>query len=244
MNRRLLPSLLLLAALLAGPASARVFESLGRGPFLREGALPGWSRAYSADWTLNGAPAGVEVWSASESLDAALARLRAEAARQGAVAVFLPGSEMAWGALAAGGRLTRFLCTTSESGRQTVVFLFSQTESDFLRSREDGAAARLPDGLTPPPGARPVFTAANRDSGTAFAVYASPGSAQEARAYMAASLSGAGWAPAAGRAEGSTGGGLDLYLRGNALCGFSAKMSGHDGSCVVTVIHRRLPGEE
>jgi hypothetical protein len=238
MRRPLLIPVTLLLLFLGGAASARVFENLGRVAQPPAGSQPGWSLAYSARWTLNGSRAEVEVWSASEPLAAALDHLRAEASRQGDIAAFLPGSAMAWGAVGGHGRMARFLCKTSESGRQTLVFRFSQSEADFHRTVAGPAEGGLPDSLRAPPGARPVFTAANEDSGTTIAVFTADGTPGEACAFMAESLAGNGWSPALGK-TGSIGP-MGFYLRRDALCGFSAKMSGHDGSCVVTVLHRRL----
>ncbi len=238
MRRLLLIPVLLLAAL-AGPAQARVFESLGRASFQPGGDHPGWARAYAADWALNGAATKVEVWSASETLPAAIARMREEARRQGVIGVFLPGETLAWGAVSGGGRITRCLCTTSDSGRQTTVFLFSQADEDFRQTLGAPRPVALPDSIPAPPGATVLLSAANRDSGSTFAVFSAPGTAADSRQFLAGSLAAAGWKAAAG-AGADPAGPMALYLKGAALCGFTAKMSGHDGSCVVTVMHRRL----
>jgi hypothetical protein len=147
---------------------------------------------------------------------------------------------MAWGAIAAGNRIARALCTTSESGRRTTVFLFWQSGANFRPAAPGPEAARLPDSIPEPPGAHPVFTAASAESGSTIAIFSAPGAAEEIRAFMASSLAGSGWTSAAGPNAGFAAGSLGFYVRPGALCAVSAKMSRHNGSCVVTVLHRRL----
>lgn len=243
---RIIPSCLRLGLgtlllVLAGSAAvhARIFESLGRTGQGSYAVLPGWSRTYESTWIINGAPAGVEIWSASESLDATLNRLREEARRQGDVASFFPGSTMAWGMTSGGGQVTRFLCNASDSGRQTLVFRFSQTEADFRRASGTVKDMTLPEDIPMVPGAKAEFIAAGGEAGSTLAVFTVPGSAADARTFLARALQQSGWTPALGPAA-SPDNGMGFYLRRSSLCGFTAKMSGHDGSCVVTVLHRRL----
>jgi hypothetical protein len=224
-----------LVALPFTPAQARVFQSLGRAPYQPAGSHPAWTRAQASAWTFNGGHADVEVWSVEESVTAAVHRMREQARREGAIAVFLPGHDMAWGAVGHGGRMARILCTASESGRQTLVFVFSQTESDFRRSLAGPADRRLPGALPIPPGARLRFTAVNRDNGASFAVLTAGGSPAGITDYLASSLRNDGWTPAAG-----TAGPLAVFLRPGALCAFNAKLSGTDGSVTVTMVYRRL----
>ncbi len=237
---RCAPAALGLTALLclaAGPADARVFEHLGgsaRGPY---NAFPGWARAYTAPLVVNGARTGVEVWSAPEPLAAVLARLREEARRTGGIAAFFPGATQAWGVSAGQGRVDRLLCTAMDSGRQTLVFRFSLPESAFAQARLPPAV--LPEEVPLVPGAKPDFIAANEESGTTLAVFTAPGTPADAAAFLGGALGQAGWAPALGAGSGQLGG-MGFYLRRRSLCGFTAKMSGFDGSCVVTVLHRRL----
>lgn len=224
--------------LLAPFAQARVFESLGRQGQGRYESLPGWTRAHASTWTFNGGRTDVEVWNVSLPLGQTLERLRADAARQGDVSAFFPGTAMAWGVAGGGGRVTRFICNEMESGRQTLVFRFSQTDEDFKRSRAGPADVRLPESIPVMPGARAEFVATGSEGAT-LAVFTVPGGETDARDFLARSLGQAGWTPALGAGT-SPQDGLGFYIRGTSLCGFSAKMSRHDGACVVTVWHRRL----
>lgn len=218
----------------------RIFESLGRIGRDSYETLPGWSRAYAAPFVLNGGRADVEVWSAPESLSAALARLRDEAKRQGGIAAFFPGTAMAWGLSTGGGRVSRILLAEMEGGRQTLVFRFSQTEAVFRQTAAGLRNAALPDNLPVYPGARAEFIAVNEQSGVTFAVFTVPGAAvADARAYLARALEQAGWIPALGAAAAAYPG-MGFYTRRNALCGWTAKLSGNGGDCVVTLLHRRL----
>ena len=229
-----------LAALLGlapDDAHARVFERLGvsaRGPY---DVFPGWARAYEAPLIINGARFGLEVWSAAESLAAVLNRLREEDRRTGRLTAFFPGATQAWGFSAGQGRVDRLLCTAMDGGRQTLVFRFSQPESEFERVRLP--AAGLPGDLPVVPGSKPEFCAINEESGTTLAVFTAPGTAAEASAFLGRSLEQAGWTSALGPGPNRLGQ-MGFYLRRNTLCGFTAKMSGQNGACVVTVLHRRL----
>jgi hypothetical protein len=233
----------LLLVIAGSAAQGRIFESLGRIGRASYESLPGWARAYSSAWVINGGRADVEVWSVSDTLGATLNRLREEAQRQGAIATFFPGSTMAWGVASGGGRVSRFLCNTMDSGRQTMVFRFSQTESAIRASAGGPKDMRLPEDIPAIPGAKAEFLAVGGEAGATLAVFTVPGSAPDARAFLGRALQQAGWTPALGQAS-SPDNGMGFYLRGSSLCGFTAKMSGHDGSCVVTVLHRRLKSGE
>ena len=233
--------LLLLAA--ATLAHGRVFEFLGRSGGGSYDALPGWTRAYSETWTINGGRTDIEVWSASETLAATVDRLRSEAARRGDIAAFSPGDTLAWGVTEGGGRIVRFLCTAMESGRQTIVFRFSQTEADSRRSAAGRVDAKMPGDVPVPPGAKPEFVATSAESGTTLGVFTVDSSPADARNFLANSLQQAGWTPAAGPPAAFLNGTV-FYIRGASICGYAIKMSGQNGSCVVTVLHRRLASGE
>lgn len=218
---------------LAATGQARVFDGAGRAPGYWA-TLPGWERAYAAPLLLNGAPADLEIWNAPERLHAALDRLRERATAAGEIAVFLPGPDMAWGVTAGGGRVHRVFATAMESGRQTLVFRFSQSESDFR------AAPRhppLPDGIPAFPGASPAFQAVNRTSRTTFAVYTASAQPADVHAYYARALASRQWSPALGAAEPAA---MGFFLRQDALCGVAAKKARQTGLTVITVVHRRL----
>ncbi len=236
--------LALLILVIAGSAAhGRIFESLGRAGSGSYASFPGWSQTYASPWVINGSRTDVEVWSISDSLSATLSRLRAEAKRQGDIASFFPGASLAWGVSSGHGQMTRFLCNALDGNRQTLVFRFSQSESDIKRSSGGPGALALPEGIPVMAGAKPEFVATSDESGTTLAIFTTPESAAQVRAFLDRALKQAGWLPALGPTA-PPDSGLGFYLRGRSICGFTAKMSGHDGSCVVTVLHRRLKSGE
>lgn len=229
--------------LFALPLFARVVMVSGVASYNPSAGRSGWGLAHAADWTLNGAPVQIEVWGVPAPPSVALNALRADVRREGGMAAFLPGSGMAWGAYSLDDRLVRCLVLETDNGRASLAFLFVQTEEAFRRGRSAPAGVALPDGVPLPPGTRLRFTAANQVSGTFFALAESARTPAETRQAMADALARAGWSPIAGTADGSAGP-LAFYVRSGALCAFSVKLSGHDGACMVTLIHRRLgPGD-
>ncbi|MFO7535413.1 MAG: hypothetical protein R6X19_06985 [Kiritimatiellia bacterium] len=225
-------SLLLLAA--AGPAAhGRIFENLGRSDRRYE-SFPNWSKAYASTWNINGGKTEVEVWSVAEPLGGVVNRLRGEASRQGEVAVFFPGSELGWGLSAGGGRVTRYLFSAMESGRQTLLYRFSQSASEFLKTGRDIPQAGWPADIPMPAGAKMEFSASGGEAGSVLAVCTVAADPGELREGLIRSLEQKGWTSIVG--PGAPG----FYVRGSSLCQLTAKKAGQDGLCVVTVWVRQL----
>lgn len=224
-------SLLLLGA---SAAHGRIFESLGRSARGHFESFPNWSKAYASSWIINGGKTEVEVWSAAESLSGVVNRLREEAGRQGDLAAFFPGSELGWGLSAGHGRVTRYLFSAMESGRQTLVYRFSQSESEFMKAGREVPEAKWPEDVPVPPGARTEFFATGGEAGSVLAVCTVDADPGEMRTFLTRSLEQKGWTPVAG--PGSQG----FYYRRSSVCQLTAKKAGHDGLCVVTVWYRQL----
>lgn len=229
-----LAACLFLAA--AGTAAARVFDRIGVSAADPWSVYSGWSRAFQAPLLLNGTETRLTLWSAPEPLSTVLTRMRDTARRVGREPFFNAGATMAWGRDPLADQTATWLATELEGGRQTLLFRF---QADRPGAPADGRVAATLPPVPLPPGARPEFSAANRDSGMALAVCTVPGAPRETAAFLKRALGAAGWTPALGPSADPLGN-LGVYVQPGTLCGFAVKKAGHLGGSTVTVWHRRL----
>ena len=219
----------------APPAGARVFlpgGSAGADPaaVVSPVELP----AYRANLQLNGGAGVVEVRPCPGSVADALEKLMRSYRERGALAFCSAGKQLGWGVVLYEGRVIRLLATSAGRRNTCLLFRFDQAKQDFSR------AAEAPPGLPPDwpsyPGSRVTRWLRNEATGTSLVLAKVRAEIPEVQDFYFRALSGAGWAPALGPRDQTSG----VYLKGSEMMCVHVVSTGLPGQCVITLLHRRL----
>ena len=221
----------LLLALLAPSAPARVFWNLGGGTAqgLLDAGEANWNRAYSAPLRINGGRANLSVWGTQQSIEESVSALRQ---RAGGPCYFAISTELAWGIAFKDGQVLRFVISAGPD-RYSHIFQLVQSFDDYRASREAPATAALPN-VPEIPEARVSQVLANEETGLTLASAHTALPPAAAQQQVNATLAGAGWhllMPAGGQAG--------VYVRGRDLVVTSAVSAGRAGETVLTLAHKR-----
>ncbi len=231
---KLLLALACAAALLLPTVHARVFQFLGGAgdSILIHPQEPGWSRAYRAEASINGARADIEVWGTAQSVDEIGNALRDRIARAGGAAWLGGGAGGGWGLACVDQHVVRFLVTPA-AGRYAHVFMIRQTFDDWRASR---AAPRHQLRAAPPhPGSAPGVHLADTSGGLELQFATVAATPEDVRRFYRERLAADGWT--AQRA----GAGLDLHARGGAILLVQAESAGLAAETRLMLAHQRGP---
>jgi|GEM_PF-1818785 len=227
-----LAALWLVAAAL--PAPALVFSPGHGDSDPVRGLAPDAQPAYQATLQLNGGTGGVDVRVCPGSVAAVLERLIGAYREQGALAFCQSGDRLGWGVVLQNGRVIRLLAAQVGRRPSCLLFRFEQSEQNFTHSENETPA--LPPGLPAYPGSRLTRLLRNADTGTSLAFSSATADPAEVLGYMQRALTDAGWTPALGARDETSG----VYLKGSELMCVTVNSAGKSGRCVITVLHRRL----
>ncbi|HMP76970.1 MAG TPA: hypothetical protein PKE12_11815 [Kiritimatiellia bacterium] len=218
--------------LLLPSVHARVFQLFGgggRGALLQPGE-PGWSRAYTADLSINGGAASIEVWGTARSVREVWDALQLRVERAGGAAWFGGGHAGGWGIASVDQQVLRFLVAPAE-GRYAHVFLVRQSFADWRASL--AAPRHLLDAVPPYPGSTPGLYLADRAAGLELQASSAAASPDDVLAFYRLRLTEAGW-----RAE-TAGAGLVALTRGPALLLVRVESTGHEAGTRLMLAHQR-----
>jgi len=230
-------SLLCALALLAPAAApALIFERWGlRGSDPIRALMVGEHPAYTAPMRINNGAGGMEVFMCEGSPARILERLITGYRALGAQVFCVSGPQLGWGLVLFDGKIIRLLVANTGRHNTSTVFRIEQAEAEFGRSQQVPARP-LPDDVPVYPGARWTQAIRNDAAHSTVATATVGADAKTVLRYYADAMPRAGWQPALGPRDQSSG----VYLRGSAMVLINANSTGVRGQTVVILLHKKL----
>lgn len=232
--------ILLAAGTLALSAGAKVFwaRPAPRGHAVLE-TTPGWNTVHTSSVRINDGRGNLTITGCNEPLGAVMTRLRQAYASCETLSAFRQSETIGWARMREGGAIVTLLALAPNTPEQSMLFVLTQAQDDFDKSRGPPAAPRLRD-PPPYPGSRVQTYLTSEESEIQLEIYAATVAPEAIRQYYAGILRGQAWKrldPAGASAS------LAIYQKGSALCAVLVLPSGRGGESTITVLHKRLKVE-
>ena len=138
-----------------------------------------------------------------------------------------------------GGAIVTLLALAPNAPEQTVLFVLTQTQGDFNKSRGPPSAPSLRD-PPPYPGSRVQTYLTSAESKMQLEIYAAAAMPAAVQQYYESTLLGQAWTrldPAGASAS------LTIYQKGSALCALLVLPAGGGAESTITVLHKRFKME-
>lgn len=232
--------ILLAAGTLALSAGAKVFwtRPAARGHAVLE-TTRDWKTVYTSSVRINDGQGDLTIIGCHEPLGAVMAKLRQAYASCETLETFRQNETMGWARVREGSTIVTLLALALNAPEQTVLFVLTQAQGDFDKSRLPPTAPRLRD-PPPYPGSRVQTYLTSEESQMQLEIYAAAGAPEAVQQYYESALLGQAWArldPAGASAS------LALYQKGPALCALLVLPAGGGSESTITVLHKRLKME-
>jgi|GEM_PF-3089959 len=238
--------ILLAAGTMTLSAGAKVFwaRPAARGHAVLE-TTPDWKTVYTSSVRINDGQGNLTIIGCNEPLGAVMTKLRQAYASCETLEAFRQNETMGWARMREGDAIVTLLAMAPNlalapnAPEQTVLFVLTQTQGDFDKSRLPPAAPRLSD-PAPYPGSRVQTYLTSEESQLQLELYAAAAMPEVVQQYYENALLGQAWTrldPAGASA------GLALYQKGPALCALLVLPAGNGAESTITVLHKRLKME-
>jgi len=207
-------------------------------------ATTDWKTIQAGSVRINDGRGDLSITSCNEPLDTVMTKLRQAYAGCETLENFRQNETLGWARIRAEGKIVTLLAlapnlaTAPNTPEQTVLFVLTQAQGDFDKSRLPPAAPRLSD-PPPYPGSRVQTYLTGAESRMQLELYAAAAAPEAVRQHYAGALLDRAWTrldPAGASAS------LALYQKGSALCAVLVLPAGN-GASTITVLHKRLEME-
>jgi len=230
---------------------AKVFwtRPAARGHAVLETTLD-WKTIYTSSVRINDGQGDLTIIGCNEALGTVMTKLRQAYASCETLEPFRQNETLGWARLREGGAIVTLLALAPNlamaptpglapnAPEQTVLFVLTQAQGDFDKSRVPPSAPRLRD-PSPYPGSRVQTYLTSAESQMQLELYAAAAAPQAVQQYYESVLLGQAWTrldPAGAAAS------LAMYQKGPALCAVLVLPAGGVES-TITVLHKRLKME-
>ena len=244
--------ILLAAGTLALSATAKVFwaRPAARGHAVLETTLD-WKTVYTSSVRINDGQGDLTIMGCNEDLGTVMTKLRQAYASCEALESFRQNETMGWARMREGGAIVTLLALAPNlamapnpamapnAPEQTVLFVLTQAQGDFDKSRGPPSTPRLSN-LPPYPGSRVQTYLTSEESQMQLEIYTAAAAPEAIQQYYESTLRGQAWArldPAGAAAS------LAMYQKGPALCAVLVLPSATGAESTITVLHKRLKME-
>jgi len=232
--------ILLAAGTLALSAGAKVFwaRPAARGHAVLETTLD-WKTIYTSSVRINDGQGSLTIMGCNEPLGAVMTKLRQAYASCETLETFRQNETMGWARVREGGAIVTLLALAPNTPEQTVLFVLTQAQGDFDKSRGPPSVPRLRD-PPPYPGSRVQTYLTSKESQMQLEIYAAAAVPEVVQQYYESILLGQAWTrlnPAVAPAS------LAMYQKGPAFCALLVLPAGGGAESTITVLHKRLKME-
>lgn len=232
--------ILLAAGTLVLSASAKVFWSrpAARGHAVLETTLD-WKTIYTSSVRINDGQGDLTIIGCNEALSVVMTKLRQAYAFCKMLETFRQNETLGWARIREGGAIVTLLALAPNKPEQTVLFVLTQAQGDFDKSRLPPSAPRLRD-PPPYPGSRVQTFLTSEESRLQLEIYAAAAMPEVVQQYYESTLRGQAWTrldPADASAS------LAIYQKGPALCALLVLPAAGGAESTITVLHKRLKME-
>jgi len=228
----------LICVTLALSAGAKVFwaRPAARGPAVLA-TTPDWKTIYTTSVLINDGQGDMLIIGCNEPLETVMAKLRQAYASYEALENFRQSETMGWARLRADGAVTTLLALGAPE--QTMLFVLTQEQGDFDKSRAAPQTPRLRD-PPPYPGSRVQTYLTSAESRMQLEIYAAADFPEAVQKYYEGALVGQAWVRLDPTRAGAS---LAIYQKGPELCAVLVLPAGPGGESTITVLHKRLKME-
>lgn len=228
------------AMALALSVQAKVFwaQPAVRGHAVLETTLD-WKTIYTSSVRINDGQGNLTITGCNEPLGAVMTKIRQAYASCEMLETFRQNETMGWARIREGGAIVTLLALAPNAPEQTVLFVLTQAQGDFDKSRLPPTAPRLRD-PPPYPGSRVQTYLTSEESQMQLEIYAAAAMPEAIQQYYESALLGLGWTrldPAGASAS------LAIYQKGPALCALLVLPTASSAESTITVLHKRLKME-
>jgi hypothetical protein len=232
--------ILLAAGTLVLSAGAKVFwaRPAARGHAVLETTLD-WKTIYTSSVCINDGQGDLTIIGCNEPLGTVMTKLRQAYASCETLETFRQNETLGWARMREGGAIVTLLALAPNTPEQTVLFVLTQAQGDFDKSRGPPSAPRLRD-PPPYPGSRVQTYLTSEESKMQLELYATAAMPEVVRQYYASTLLGQAWT----RLDpGGVCTSLAIYQKGPALCAVLVLPSDGVAKSTITVLYKRLKME-
>jgi len=244
--------ILLAAGIMALSAGAKVFwtRPAARGHAVLETTLD-WKTIYTSSVRINDGQGDLTIIGCNEPLDAVMTKLRQAYASCEPLETFRQSETLGWARMREDGKIVTLLALAPNLAtapnlalapnvnEQTVLFVLTQAQGDYDKSRLPPAMSRLRD-PPPYPGSHVQTYLTSEESQMQLEIYAAADAPEAVRQYYESALLSQAWArldPAGASAS------LAIYQKGSVLCAVLVLPTGAGAESTITVLHKRLKME-
>ncbi|MBU4286228.1 MAG: hypothetical protein KKD76_04905 [Verrucomicrobia bacterium] len=236
----------LICVALSFPATAKVFwtRPAARGHAVLETTLD-WKTVYTSSVRINDGQGNLTITGCNEPLGAVMTKLRQAYASCETLLTFRQNETLGWARMREGATIVTLLALAPNlamapnAPEQTVLFVLTQAQGDFDKSRLPPTAPRLRD-PPPYPGSRVQTYLTSEESKMQLEIYAAAAMPEVIQQYYESTLLGQAWTrldPTGASAS------LTIYQKGPALCAVLVLPAGGGAESTITVLHKRLKME-
>ena len=232
--------ILLAAGSLALSAGAKVFwtRPAARGHAVLETTLD-WKPIYTSSVRINDGQGDLTILGCNEPLGTVMTKLRQAYASCEPLETFRQSETLGWARMREDGKIVTLLALAPNAPEKTVLFVLTQAQGDYNKSRLPPATPRLRD-PPPYPGSHVQTYLTNEESQMQLEIYAAADAPEAVRQYYESALLSQAWArldPAGASAS------LAIYQKGSVLCAVLVLPTGAGAESTITVLHKRLKME-
>ncbi len=236
-QRKNITIVMLVASTLALSAGAKVFWSrpTDRGHALLTTSLDG-KTIYTSAVRINAGQGKLIITGFNKPLANVVAKIRQTYASCEILADFRQNETLGFARMREGNTVVTLLALAPNSTEQTLLFMLTQAQDDFEKSRKPPNTAQLRN-PQPYPGSRVQTYLTSTESQMQLEIYAAPAAPEAIHQYYESALRGQTWTrldPA------SVAAGLVMYQKGPELCAVLVLPSGQGAESTITVLHKRL----
>lgn len=236
--------ILLAAGIMAMSAGAKVFwtRPAARGHAVLE-TTRDWKTIYTSSVRINDGQGDLTIIGCNEPLGMVMTKLRQAYASCETLSTFRQNETLGWARMREAGAIVTLLALAPNAPEQTVLFVLTQAQGDFDKSRLPPSTPSLRD-PPPYPGSRVQTYLTSEESQMQLEIYAAAAMPEVVQQYYENTLFGQAWArldPAV--APGGVCASLAIYQKGPALCAVLVLPAGAAAESTITVLHKRLKME-
>jgi len=232
--------IILTAMILALSAGAKVFwtQPAAQGHAVLE-TTRDWKTVYTSSVRINDGRGNLTIMGCNEPLGMVMAKLRQAYASCESLSTFRQNETMGWARMREDGAIVTLLALAPNAPEQTVIFVLTQAQDDYDKSRGHPSAPHLRD-PPPYPGSSVQMYLTSEESRMQLEIYAAAAMPEVIHQYYESVLLGQAWTrldPAGASAS------LVIYQKGPALCALLVLPAGGGAESTITVLHKRLKME-